>query len=377
MINMRAHLAVLALAAAIPAAAHPQVRKTLDKPVAEFVEPFTRIATLRELTDGRVIVADEHQGTLQVIDFARGKATNIGRMGSGPGEFLSMARVIAMPGDTTALHDPRNARYLMIKPDGTPGETFRLADAVFASLGGRGSIPRSTDARGTLYFEGAPYVAGRDMTPAVFDSVPAMRYDRRTMKLDTLTWIQLAKGNVRITPGPSGRGLSITVGVHAYPVRDDWTALPDGSVAVVRVRDYHVDRYSPTGARTSGPPVQVTPVAVTETEKAAWRADRQSRVRSRSVGSVAPNLPDPEWPAVMPPFVYYETFARPNGELWVMRSHKTADAGVFDVFGPAGTIVSQVALPPRTRFVGFGNGTVYLVRRDDDDLEYLQRYRLP
>jgi hypothetical protein len=36
----------------------------------------------------------------------------------------------------------------------------------------------------------------------------------------------------------------------------------------------------------------------------------------------------------------------------------------------------RVALPPKTRLVGFGNGTLYLVRRDDDDLEYLQRYRL-
>jgi len=91
---------------------------------------------------------------------------------------------------------------------------------------------------------------------------------------------------------------------------------------------------------------------------------------------MTPNLPDPEWPASMPPFVYYETFARPNGELWVLRSHKAADARVYDVFGPASTIVAQVALPPKTRLVGFGNGTVYLVRRDDDDLEYLQRYRL-
>ena len=49
---------------------------------------------------------------------------------------------------------------------------------------------------------------------------------------------------------------------------------------------------------------------------------------------------------------------------------------MYDVFGPAATIIARVALPPKTRLIGFGNGTVYLVRRDADDLEYLQRYRL-
>jgi hypothetical protein len=40
-------------------------------------------------------------------------------------------------------------------------------------------------------------------------------------------------------------------------------------------------------------------------------------------------------------------------------------------------VVGRVALPADTRLVGFGNGTVYLARSDEDDLQYLQRYRLP
>jgi len=66
----------------------------------------------------------------------------------------------------------------------------------------------------------------------------------------------------------------------------------------------------------------------------------------------------------------------PNGDVWVLRSHRAGDAAVFDVFGPSSTLIAQVALPPRSRLIGFGNGTAYLVRRDDDDLEHLQRYRL-
>jgi len=37
---------------------------------------------------------------------------------------------------------------------------------------------------------------------------------------------------------------------------------------------------------------------------------------------------------------------------------------------------ARVQLPKGTRIAAFGNGTIYLYRMDDDDLVYLQRYRL-
>jgi hypothetical protein len=49
----------------------------------------------------------------------------------------------------------------------------------------------------------------------------------------------------------------------------------------------------------------------------------------------------------------------------------------YDVIDGYGAVVAQLALPPRTKLVGFGARSVYLVRLDDDDLQYLQRYRLP
>jgi hypothetical protein len=42
-----------------------------------------------------------------------------------------------------------------------------------------------------------------------------------------------------------------------------------------------------------------------------------------------------------------------------------------------GRQVERVALPARTRLAGFGSGVVYLARTDDDDLQWLGRYRLP
>jgi hypothetical protein len=56
--------------------------------------------------------------------------------------------------------------------------------------------------------------------------------------------------------------------------------------------------------------------------------------------------------------------------------HVASDAPpTYDVIDNSGKVVSRVVLPKRTRLVGFGNGTVYLARIDEDDLQYLQRYR--
>lgn len=362
----------------VPITLSAQQPISLGKPDAEFAESFTRIGTIRELSDGKVLVADPQDRIVQLIDFKSGTATKVGRTGSGPGEYGIPNRIIAFPGDSSAIFDPDNSRYLIITPDGKAGATFRIDDVGGVRMGGRGATPRGTDTRGRIFIEGSPFVATADGGIAPGDSAPVLRLDRATRKLDTLAYVQLAKGNARGSSGPGG--VMMMVGLKAFPSRDDWTPMPDGGVGIARVRDYHVDRYSPSGTRTSGPPHNVTPVPVTEAEKEAWRAARTGLPAAGRGGAIPKNLPPPpqsEFPAVMPPFVPSATVARPNGEIWVLRSHKATDAPIYDVFGPTGSMIRRVALPgPKTRLAGFGSNTVYVVRRDADDLEYLQRYTL-
>ena len=40
-------------------------------------------------------------------------------------------------------------------------------------------------------------------------------------------------------------------------------------------------------------------------------------------------------------------------------------------------MIGRIGFPPRTRLAGFGNATVYAVRLDEDDLQYLERWTLP
>src|SRR5690242_3721427 len=81
-------------------ALHAQQPVVLGKPDAEFAEPFTLIRTIRELSDGRVLVVDPRDRIVQLVDFRSGTATKVGRTGAGPGEYGLPDRIIALPGDS-------------------------------------------------------------------------------------------------------------------------------------------------------------------------------------------------------------------------------------------------------------------------------------
>ena len=54
---------------------------------------------------------------------------------------------------------------------------------------------------------------------------------------------------------------------------------------------------------------------------------------------------------------------------------------MMDVFGPDGVLKGSIVLPRGRRVIGFGEGpsgadTAYLVRTDEFDLQWLERYRV-
>src|SRR6185503_16443341 len=89
----------------IPLLASAQQQVRLTKPDATFAEPFTQIASVRELRDGRVLVLDRRDRTVMAVDFRSGKSTAVGREGTGPGEYVQPGRLFELGPDTTAIYD--------------------------------------------------------------------------------------------------------------------------------------------------------------------------------------------------------------------------------------------------------------------------------
>ena len=392
---MRKTLPLLAasLAVALPAAAQAPL-KTLTKPDVEYEEPFTQINGIRELRDGRVIVSDVREKTVQIVDLKAGSAQKIGREGSGPGEYALPMRLLALPGDTSVVYDPLNRRFLVIGPDGKAGPFVSYEPE---NTGGRTRVTlgaRYTDARGRLYSAGPNFSIGPNGEPSTSDTAPILRLDRATRKTDTLAWVFTPTTTIRSSQG--GTNIQVRAGGgNPFAEADDWAVTPDGRLAVVRAKNYRVDWYAPNGQKTSGPLIAYEKVKVTEDDKKAYRERRNAGGATmivteqrggaggttRSAGVAPPNVQIPEptdWPDLKPPFVANAAFAAPNGNIWVLRTRPAKDKiPTFDVFDATGKVVNRVAIPADTRLLGFGNGTVYLARSDEDDLQYLQRYRMP
>jgi len=379
-----------ALAATTLAAQQPKVPvQALSKPDATFEEPFTQLVGVRELRSGDVIVADMRDRSLLKVNLKTGTATSLSREGSGPTEFLFPTAVYPFPGDSTVIYDMGNQRYLLLDPTGKPTGTFRMEDG---SGGGGGFMilraAAGADDRGRLYYSsGGQRGGGPGGGPPEFsDSAMVVRYDRATGTFDTLGVVMVPKPKVEA----SGSANSRSINIRRVPMapEDAWGVAPSGRVGVARVATDQVEWWLPDGKTVAGPPVPYAPIPVTEADKKAWQeqaarggisVNNNNGQITVSPAQLKPQPIDPSipWPATKPPFPANAVRVAPTGELWLLRSRPASDPRPqYDIFDASGRLVRQVRLPAETRLVGFGKDVVYLVRRDADDLEYLERYRL-
>jgi hypothetical protein len=385
------------LVTAVPAFAQNVPTRTLSKADAEFPEPFTQVTGVRELKDGRVIVIDPRDKTVQALDLKAGTAVKLGREGSGPGEYGMPFRLLPLPNDTSAVVDMLNNRMLLINPDAKVGGFVDLNVPAPAGRGdGRGGgmmmiggqMPTSSDAKGRMYMQGMPFRM-TETGPVTADSVPMVRWDRASGKRDTLAWQRVPQGSTQVS-SRGGRGnMSFRVGAGApFTGADIMAVAPDGRVAIAHHDPYSVDFVNEAGQRTRGQPIKYDKIKVSEGHKAEWRERQKTATtmmisndngrRSASVGG-NPNVQDPEnWgDEYMPPFLQNQNTVQfsNDGFLWVQRTGPAGQLPTYDVIDRAGNLVQKVVLPKKARLLGFGNGAVYIARVDEDDLQYIQKYR--
>jgi len=375
-------LAVLAVGVfTFPCNAQNGVPQTkLTTPEASLAEPFSAVAGLRELSDGRVLVSDRLEQALRIVVFGSGTVEEIGNTGQGPGEYRMPGELLALPGDSTLLVDLGNMRMTIVTPDGRleGSESLVRPEGIFM-------FPSGVDEKGRIFFD----VTGTmSMTPGSLpDSFAIVAFDRATQTIDTVGLLPQEQINQVST---RGEGFSFRgPGMAPFQPADAWAAGPDGRVAVARGVDYHVEWLAQGGERVVGPVVEYEPVRLTDEDKEAW-ADRMSQGAAvmvmsggggggggggRTMNVPRPDVDEMEWPDVKPAFPRRAVNVSPEGEAWVERYVEYGRPVTFDVFDASGRRVKQVVLPEGRRFVGLGNGTLYAVRVDEDDLQWLERYR--
>ena len=302
---------LLLLAAVTPAVSQQVPVQQLSTPEVEFPDPFDHVTAVRELHDGRLIVADVFARTVSLVDLTSGQASAIGREGQGPNEFGFPFGLVPLPNDTTWLVDPAQSRFLVILPDGTPAGTVPFPDG----FGGLVRV-KGADAHGRLYAQGSGINIGSGGDPrSLPDSAPVLVWDRAAKSVTPVGKVKTPA--LAISTSGNANNRSVMMRQQPFPMADDWAVTNVGRVGYVRSGTYHVEWGEP--APRVGPPVVYKPVPVTAADKKEVEDrmnDRRGALRiSRAIGdgggSARPSSappPDPgepqvDWPEQKPPFV--------------------------------------------------------------------------
>jgi len=338
--------------------------------------------------------------------------------------------LIAYRGDSSLFVDAQSMSMLVIDPAGKVQRVMAVPRSQDAMVLGNAMFGTPAfDATGRLVYRGfnLPRPAMRQgpggnatfQPPEIPDSTAVVRMDLTTRAVDTVAFVKVPKVKMDVQRDDNGR-VSITAQVNPLPVIDEWAVLSDGSIALVRGRDYHVDWVRADGSRESSAKIPFDWKRLTDEDKVAFidsvKAARQRMAAANpqagggaardsvrggeargGVGGGNPGGPpgevrimigpgggppgagggfggrEPtfvapsELPDYQPPFFVGAARADVDGHLWIRTTPTKAIAGgpVYDVINSKGELIERVQVPKDRTIAGFGaDGVVFLLARD-------------
>ncbi len=391
---------VASTAAAVPV-------RDVSPVIARSAQPFTSVTMLRGLPDGSVFVNDAQRRQLLRLDATLSNVTVVAD--TAPGALMPYGQrpLGLMPyiGDSTIVVDPSTTSLVVLNPDGRTARVMaspRTNDINLLANMNLGT--HAFDAQGRMYYRqfgggpgggmaamfgngmdrgrggggqggnnnsrpnqnnrgggdfggppgggapggGQPFggPGGRGFNPNNQpDSVPIVRVDFDTRKADTVTFLKVPKNETQMTRGDDGT-TRVTVKINPLPQADDWALLADGTVAVMRVLDYHVDYYRPDGSHEASEKLPFDWKRITDEEKdklvdslkvlaeaamGRQNANANSTFRMTMEPIAAERLPD-----YYPPIRQGSSIADREGNLWVVPTTSNLSAQLAQQFMGAG-----------------------------------------
>lgn len=368
-------VAAASLLAPSHAAAQPPVR--LDRPERMLSEPFSYVRGVRELSTGRLLVADWVENRVVLADLTADRCNEVVTEGPGPQELRLPLGLVRHRGDSTLLIDFGNNRVSVLGPDG------RAAYAVRAEAPGVTGVRAITAAGEILY--AVPGWAERERA-LPDDSVRIVRWRPGTEERPVVAVIQGTR--MRKDRSPAMQPRIPTVG---YASQDAWLVTPAGALVIVRATPYRLEVIGADGARTIGPALAVPSRPVTTEDKRRYvrefsaGAAQSGRGPDGGMGR-APAVDEAEVTRLMgttefatehPPFDAGAVFTDLRERVWVGRSAEPGQPRRYDVFDLTGRRVLEVELTAGRRIAHVGAHGVYAIAEDADGVQTIERYRLP
>ena len=382
---------------------------------AKSVHTFNSVSSIRALPDGGLFVNDNQRRQLVRLDASLQQVTVVADTGSAPLPYGQRpAGLLSYLGDSTIVVDPGTLALLVLDSQGKVvrvmappriGDINQLANAnlgsnafdsrgrlvyrgnpgggfgggfgggdrgggAFGGFGGpggagggrgQGGPGGQQGQQGQGRGQGQPGGAAPQMPAAVLqgrgnnpfnqpDSVPILRADFDRRAADTVTWIKVPRTEMTMSTAEDGSTRTVAH-INPLPQGDDWALMSDGTIAVVRVLDYHIDFYAPDGTKSASGKLPFDWKRITDAEKtklvdslkAASRAATERAQAQANAGGAggrfrmafepvaAERLPD-----YVPPIRPGTTLADHDGNVWLLPMTSNIAAQLAQGFGGPG-----------------------------------------
>jgi len=400
-------LVVSAVVAPVAAGAQTIPIRQIGPILATSTENVGQAVTVRGTSDGHVIVGAGARQRVYAFDSTLKNVTVVADSGAGTGIVpIRTTGVIPYLGDSTLLPDFGANALLVLDATGKQVRSMappRAQDLMFLGVPAAFGRP-GFDAKGRLIYRiqsppnirPQPTASGDqkvDMIPINPDSSPIVRGDFDTRRIDTVAFLKTpSQGRMAMDIKQNQAGgppsLTMRMQINPFPMSDEWALLSDGTVAIVRSHDYHIDWIDPDGSRRSTPKMQIEWRRYTDDER-RQRVDSMRKVADEQIkrqlsaagaGGLQIKMdisivPDSEFPTFYPPIQQGSVLADLDGRLWILPTTSTNSANglTYDVVNRKGEVTERVQLPKDHVLAGFGpHNTLYLTRAEGTNT-YLER----
>lgn len=419
----------------------PSIRQLGDV-TATSSESFGSLVTIRAIPGG-ILVNDVRGRRVVMLDSALSNSLVVADTTPATANAYSgqTASLIAYRGDSTLFVDPQSMSMLVIDPKAQVGRVMSVPRSQDAMMFGSAMGGAAYDGQGRLVYRGSPFGGmqmqrmrgpggpGGFQPPEIPDTTPVLRVDLATRRVDTLGFVKIPRVKMDVQRDTLGR-VSVTAVANPLPTVDEFTVLADGSVAIIRGRDYHVDWIRPDGTRESTPKIPFDWRRLSDEDKIVFldsvkaareRMAEQARARSAQQeaahgadttrragrgrqdlagamaggapgevrvmiggpggggpggagmgGGAAINLiPASELPDYQPVFFSGAVRADADGNMWIRTIPTKSLTGgpVYDVIDSKGQLVDRVQVPQDRSIIGFGpGGIVYLAAQSGETI---------
>lgn len=431
---MRAIVLTVAVAQLGQAQKPPAVRqlRALERVTPDSLA-FKSVSVALAMPGGRVMVNDVAGRRVVLLDSSLTRTTILADTTSATAEAYgaSWATLIRYRGDSALFMVPSTLSMFVFGPTGSVVRVVSMPrpnDAQNLALHSLSGMP-GIDAHGRLVYwgsgaganstllwthttpwlqNGKPSEAARapmsrgggwvSPTTQRSDSGAIARVDFTTRVMDTVALIRVQSFRRTIKVDDAGFAKSIEVIGDPLPLMDQWVVLRDGTIAIARGRDYHVDWIDASGHMTSTPKMpfdwqridDARKVAIIDSAVAAYhsfpppdtgRFARSGRGGLRPpseiyVPNIAGRISPNEVADYYPAFGARSLTSDWEGNVWIQTSVVVDKRPVYDVVNRRGEIIDRLQLPAFRTIAGFGPGVIYMAVKDNAATVHLERARL-